>query len=273
MKPGTVQGLCRVAGISRQAYYRGQRQRQRLERDDDAVLAAVQRERRMQPRVGVRKLQRHLRHAGVRVGRDHLFALLGEHDLLVKPKRRTVRTTCHDPALPVFRNLLYEVMPKKPNEVWVSDVTFVHTHEGPVYLSLITDLVSRRIVGWEAAARNRACDSLKALRRAIADLPKECRPIHHSDRGSQYCAHDYVEVLQDRAMPISMTEQNHCYENCYAERVNGILKNEFNLDHTFRTRAQARTAIAQAIAIYNTYRLHSSLQLRTPDDAHYRAAA
>jgi transposase InsO family protein len=198
---------------------------------------------------------------------------LGEQELLVKPKRRTVRTTRHDPTLPVFQNLISKLTRTKPNEVWVSDVTFVNTHEGPIYLSLITDLFSRRIVGWHSGARNRAYDSLKALRMAIADLSAECCPIHHSDRGSQYCSHDYVAVLQEHSMPISMTEQNHCYENCYAERVNGILKDEFNLDHTFRTRAQARTAIAQAISIYNTRRLHTSLQLRTPDDVYHHTAA
>ena len=107
---------------------------------------------------------------------------------------------------------------------------------------------------------------------AMAQLPKDRWPIHHSDRGSQYCCHQYVAVLTARGLAISMTEHNHCYENCYAERVNGILKDEFNLDGKFRTRAHARRAIAEAILTYNARRPHTSLQLRTPNQAHQLAA-
>jgi putative transposase len=268
----TIQGLCRVAGLSRQAYYRGRRERRRRDFAHEEILEAVRRERRDQPRVGARKLQALLQRAGLTVGRDRLFALLRHRALLVAPKRKKVRTTYHDPALPVYRNLLYELEPTQPHQVWVSDLTFISTDEGFVYLSLITDLVSRRIVGWNAGPSAQASESLKALQMAIAALPSGRWPIHHSDRGSQYCCHEYVAVLNARSLPISMTEENHCYENCYAERVNGILKDEFNLDHLFRTHAQAKTAIAQAVATYNTRRLHSSLQLRTPDEVHRQAA-
>lgn len=268
----TIQGLCQVAGLSRQAYYHGRRERRRRDFAHEEILAAVHRERRHQPRVGARKLQALLQRAGLTVGRDRLFAFLRNRALLVAPKRKKVRTTYHDPALPVYRNLLYELEPTQPHQVWVSDLTLVSTDEGFVYLSLITDLVSRRIVGWNAGPSAHASESLKALQMAIAALPSGRWPIHHSDRGSQYCCHEYVAVLNARALPISMTEENHCYENCYAERVNGILKDEFNLDHLFRTRAQAKTAIAQAIVTYNTRRLHTSLQLRTPDEVHRQAA-
>lgn len=268
----TISSLCRVAGLSRQAYYQGRRQRLRQTRADQAVLAAVQRERREQPRVGTRKLQHLLRGADLAVGRDYLFALLGENRLLVAPKKRKVRTTYYDQALPVYRNLLYALEPTQPHQVWVSDLTYIDTDEGFEYLSLITDLVSRRIVGWNCAESSEAAESIKALQMAIRDLPADRRPIHHSDRGSQYCCREYVAVLNARELPISMTEQNHCYENCYAERVNGILKGEFNLDHKFRTRAQARHAIQQAITTYNTRRPHLSLQMRTPDQVHQLAA-
>jgi transposase InsO family protein len=272
MRQVTLSGLCRAGGISRQAYYQGRRQRQRATGKTEGIMAAVRTERLLQPRVGGRKLQHLLQAGGLEVGRDTLFRLLGEHDLLVRPKRKTVRTTYYDDTLPVYRNLLYHHTPTQPHQVWVSDVTFIDTDEGFTYLSLVTDLVSRRIVGWNAGQTNAAADCIKALEQAIAQLPKECRPIHHSDRGSQYCCHQYVAVLNARGLAISMTEQNHCYENCYAERVNGILKDEFNLDAKFRTRAQAQRAIAQAIHTYNTRRPHTSLQLRTPDQAHQLAA-
>jgi len=225
------------------------------------------------PRVGARKLQKLLgQHHQVTVGRDALFDLLRAQDLLVEPKPGKARTTYHDPALPVYRNLLYALEPTQPHQVWVSDLTFIDTDEGFVYLSLVTDRVSRRIVGWNAGDSCHASESIKALHRAIQALPPGRWPIHHSDRGSQYCCHDYVAVLQARGLPISMTEENHCYENSCAERVNGILKAEFNLDATFHTRAHAKVAIAQAIHTYNTRRPHTSLQLRTPDEVHQQAA-
>ena len=271
MRSVPLSGLCRLAGISRQAYYHGVRKRQHTARDSARVVEAVKQERLIQPRLGTRKLQYLLRGAGIQVGRDALFQTLGEHRLLVRPKKKSVRTTYYDDSLPVYRNLLYELEPTRPHQVWVSDVTFVDTDDGFIYLALITDLVSRRIVGWNAGETNAAAQCVKALQLAIAQLPAGRWPIHHSDRGSQYCCHEYVAILQQRGMPISMTEQNHCYENCYAERVNGIPKDEFNLDRKFRSRAHARKAIAEAIQTYNSRRPHTSLQMRTPNQVHLAA--
>jgi transposase InsO family protein len=272
VKAVTIRGLCEASGLSRQGYYQGRRDRQRAARDEEHIVEAVRRERLQQPRIGTRKLQVLLGADGLHVGRDTLFRILGEQDLLVAPKQKKARTTYYDQSLPVYRNLLYGLQPTRPHHVWVSDITFISTDEGFVYLSLITDLVSRRIVGWNASATNEAAETIKALHMAISALPADRWPIHHSDRGSQYCCHDYVSVLTSRGLPISMTEQNHCYENCYAERVNGILKDEFNLDHLFRTRAQARVAIKQAISTYNTRRPHTSLAMRTPEEIHQLAA-
>jgi len=268
----TVSGLCRIAGISRQGYYRGRQERQRKACDAERVVEAVRRERVVQPRVGTRKLQSLLHQQGLVVGRDKLFEVLGDKGMLVPPKKKTVRTTYYDESLPVYRNLLYQLEPTGPNQVWVNDITYICTDEGVLYLALVTDMASRRIVGWNAGQTNEAKEAIKALQMAIAQLPADRFPIHHSDRGSQYCCHDYVAVLRERELSISMTEQNHCYENCYAERVNGILKNEFNLDRLFRTKAQALRAIAEAIATYNTRRPHLSLQMRTPEQVHHQAA-
>jgi len=268
----TLSGLCRVAGISRQGYYRGRRERQRKACRSEELLDAVRCERRVQPRVGTRKLQVLLRRQGLAVGRDTLFEVLDKNDLLVPAKKKAVRTTYYDQSLPVFRNLLYELQPTEPNQVWVSDITYIATDEGVLYLSLITDLVSRRIVGWNAGETNVAKEAINALQMAIGQLPPNRFPIHHSDRGCQYCSHDYVAVLQAHSLPVSMTEQNHCYENCYAERVNGILKDEFHLDRIFRTKDQAQRAIAEAITTYNTHRPHLSLQMRTPNEVHQQAA-
>lgn len=268
----TTVGLCRVAGLSRQAYYQGCRERVRRACNEEAIVAAVRQERRIQPRIGTRKLVPTVRNAGVAMGRDRLFEVLRKHDLLVAPKKKLVRTTYRDESLPVYRNLLYHLEPTGPNHVWVSDITYIKTEEGDLYLALITDLMSRKIVGWYACDSLCATTAIKALEVALKDLPPDRWPIHHSDRGCQYCCHEYVAVLRQRGLPISMTEQNHCYENCYAERVNGILKDELNLDARFRTRAQAYRAIEQAIGIYNHRRLHTSLGLRTPAEVHQLAA-
>lgn len=271
MKAVTIRGLCEAAGLSRQGYYQGRRDRQRAARDEAHIVEAVRQERLIQPRLGTRKLQRVLGTAGLHVGRDTLFRVLAKNELLVARKQKKARTTYYDESLPVYRNLLYGLEPTRPHHVWVSDITFISTDEGFIYLSLVTDLGSRRIVGWNAGDTNEAAESIKALQMAISALPTDRWPIHHSDRGSQYCCHDYVSVLTSRGLPISMTEQNHCYENCYAERVNGILKDEFNLDRLFRTRKQARAAIAQAINTYNTRRPHTSLAMRTPTEVHQLA--
>jgi transposase InsO family protein len=267
-----VSGLCRQAGISRQAYHHGRRERAKQSRSTAEVIEEVRRERLDQPRIGTRKLQGLLRQKGLTVGRDWLFTALREHRMMVAPKRGKVRTTYFDENLPVYRNLLYQLEPTQPDEVWVSDITYIASDEGNLYLSLVTDRVSRRIVGWHAGDTAEASESIKALEMAIDGLRPDRSPIHHSDRGSQYCCHEYVAVLNRRNLPISMTEQNHCYENCYAERVNGILKDEFNLDRMFRTRSQARLAIEQAIGTYNERRPHSSLQMLTPNERHSLAA-
>jgi putative transposase len=272
MSARPISGLCRIAGISRQGYYRLRRVRQRQAVEEEAVVRFVRRERAAQPRLGARKLHHLLTCAGPRgdavLGRDRFLTVLRRHDLLVKPKKKAVRTTYHDTALPVYRNLLYQLAPTAPHQVWVSDITYVATEDGPLYLSLITDLYSRQIVGWNLSDTLAASESIKALQMAIDRLPPGRWPIHHSDRGSQYCCHDYVAVLNERHLPISMTEQNHCYENCYAERVNGILKGEYHLDHTFRSPAQAHRAISQAIWLYGHRRPHLSLQMQTPAQVH-----
>lgn len=275
MKRCTISALCRLAGMRRQAYYQDRRVRQRQGFDEERVLDLVRRMRALHPRMGARKLHHELKpamlEAGIALGRDRFFELLRRHGLLVARKKKRVRTTYHDPVLPVYRNLLYEREPIGAHQIVVADITYIALEAGFVYLFLITDLFSRMIIGYHCAETLEASGSVEALRMALAQLPPESRPIHHSDRGSQYCCHEYVEALLARGLSVSMTEQNHCYENCYAERVNGILKDEYNLDARFRDKAQADRAIAQAIELYNHHRPHLSLQMRTPAKVHHAA--
>jgi transposase InsO family protein len=159
-----------------------------------------------------------------------------------------------------------------PNQAWASDITYIRTDEGFVYLSLLMDLWSRKIVGYHAGDTLEADGALGALDMALRDLPKGAYPVHHSDRGYQYCSHRYVERLQARGLGISMTEELHCYENAHAERLNGILKQEYGLGCSFRRKQQALEAIDEGVFLYNTKRPHLSLNYETPENMHRRIA-
>lgn len=268
--------LCDFVDMSRQNYYAARRLRRRREVDESMIVELVKRERRMQPRLGGRKVLHLLRgdlaEANVSIGRDRFFEVLAENDLLVVRKRGRPHTTNSRHSLPVFRNLFTGNTFGAPNDAWVSDLTYIRTDEGFLYAALITDAVSRKIVGAHIGDTLEAEGCLAALEQALADLPAGKHPIHHSDRGCQYCCHAYVERLQERGLSISMTEIMHCYENSMAERVNGILKQEYEMDSTFRTKTQAKKAFKQAVWLYNHRRPHLSLDYGFPADVHAEAA-
>jgi transposase InsO family protein len=263
-----VSALCDRVAMSRQNYYAARRLRQRREVDEGMIMELVKRERRMQPRLGGRKLlhllQADLQEARVSIGRDRFFEVLAEHDLLVARKTGTPHTTNSRHYLPVFRNLVAGRAVTAPHQVWVSDLTYIRTAEGFMYAALIMDQYSRKIVGWHVGDSLESSGCLVALAMALGQLPAERYPIHHSDRGCQYCCHAYVERLQARGLSISMTEQH--------ERVVGILKQEYELDATFRTKRQAQAAFRQAVELYNQRRPHWALQYRVPAEVHRCAA-
>jgi transposase InsO family protein len=206
--------------------------------------------------------------ADVRIGRDRFFEVLGNQGLLLQPRRKNPRTTNSRHSLPIFPNLIKTMEIAEPNLIWVSDITYIRTREGFLYLYLITDIYSKKIVGYHLGRTLEAADALKALKMALKDLPKGKLPIHHSDRGCQYCSHEYVGELKKSGLTVSMTEENHCAENSIAERVNGILKDEYFLDAEFSTETAAGKAVDQTVYLYNTERPHRSLELRTPEAVH-----
>lgn len=266
--------LCARVGLSRQAFYHQRRDRQRRQIDGDAVVEQVKAERKRQPRLGVRKLHftlgPELERMGIRMGRDRFFELLRERGMLVKRRRRGAKTTNSRHGFHTWPNLVRHVEPSMVNQVWVSDLTYIRTEGGFLYLSLVMDVYSRKIVGHWSSESLSAEGCMKALRMALAGAPEAC-PIHHSDRGLQYCCSDYIDLLQRRGCAISMTEVNHCYENAKAERLNGILKDEYGLGMTFKTKRHATDAIQQAILLYNCFRPHTCLKYKTPE-AVYAAA-
>jgi putative transposase len=268
-----VRSVCSKAGMSRQNYYARRQERQRAQVDGELVEQLVKRERQLQPRIGGRKLHRilsqELAQADIQLGRDRFFKVLGERKLLLEPRRAAYPcTTDSSHYLPVFGNRIKAQLLTGPNQVWVSDVTYLRSVEGFSFLSLITDKWSRKVVGHYCADTLHSQGCLQALEKALETLPNQARPIHHSDRGSQYCCHEYVNRLSERQLGISMTQTNHCAENALAERMNGILKGEYALDQKFQSRAQVLRAVEQAVHLYNTRRLHTALNYRVPQAVH-----
>ena len=262
--------------MTRQNYYKQRRRRKRRDVDESLIVSLVRRERQLQPRLGCRKihwlLREELRDAGIEIGRDRMFEVLRNHGMLVKPLPKGPRTTYSRHSLPVFRNLISDLETTGPNQIWVSDTTYIRTWEDFEYLTLIMDLHSHKIVGYHCGESLDARSSATALDQALAELPTDKYPIHHSDRGSQFCSREYVRRLNDRGLPVSMTELNHCAENSLAERLNGILKQEYGLGRTFLNRQQARQAVNEAVWLYNNRRPHTNLELQFPSEVHRQAA-
>ena len=256
-----------------QNYYARRRAGEREAVDLKLLLELVRVQRKEQSRLGVRKLYHligaELQAAGVKMGRDRMFAELRKVGLLVARKpAEWPRTTSFNVNLPVFKNLIRRSQLTGRNQVWVADITYLRTREGFMYLALITDQWSRKIVGFHLGETLAVSSVIKALAMAMGGLKRREKPIHHSDRGCQYASHAYVQRVEQAGMKMSMTEQNHTAENALAERVNGILKQEYWLDATFATKPEARQATVQAVHLYNHRRPHTALGFRTPEKVH-----
>jgi putative transposase len=270
----SFQSVCRLFGKSRQAWYKIHQAGNRNRLQEELVLQWVNEVRSSLPKVGAVKLHSmikdKLRSHNMKLGRDGLYKLLGEHGLLIVPRRKYVRTTDSWHHYKKWPDLMQDYHPYGPDQVWVSDITFLRTKTGFIYLSLVTDAYSRVIVGYHLSQRLKASGCIAALHKAI----KSCRGsftdlIHHSDRGIQYCCDDYVQILQSHGISISMTQSGSPYDNAIAERINGILKQEFGLDKTFKSYTEAVELVAKAIYSYNHIRPHFSCDLRTPIQKHY----
>lgn len=237
------------------------------------MLADVAVERAALPRLGTRKLQDALARRGVHVGRDHLFTVLRTAGQLVPRKRRGTQTTYSQHGYAVAPNLLKTQAVTAPRQVVVSDITYLALAGRTfAYLFLVTDLASRYIVGWHLSRDLSHQAALQALGLAQATLGDTTGIVHHSDRGTQYCCHAYRAQLHAARMLPSMTDGAHCYQNAIAERVNGILKDEFDLDAVFDSVTVAHAAVKSAIHRYNTIRRHGSLDRQTPHAVFARAA-
>lgn len=270
----SIQTLCSLLGYSRQAFYKFIKQSEKEALQHDLILQEVLKIRKTLKRLGTRKLlfkmEGFMREHHIEIGRDAMFDLLATHKLLIrKRKRRVPITTFSDHWMRKYPNLIVDFIPTAPNQLWVSDITYITLKDDFAYLSLITDAYSRKIVGFYLSETLSADGCIKALQMALKNNPQLGRLIHHSDRGSQYCCADYVGILDKHFIKISMTQSGDPLENAIAERVNGILKDEL-LEKVYLNYEHARQAIAAAISIYNYQRPHSSIDMLTPIEAHLR---
>ena len=267
-------------GISRQAYYQGLSRQDEVRKCNERVIELVRSKRLRQPRLGTRKLHHMLsdsfESAQLKVGRDALFDILRQSHMLVTPRRAYHKTTDSHHRFRRHPNLLKagqeQVQPHAAEQVWVADITYLPTHSGFVYLSLVTDAYSRKIVGHHVHDSLRTEQVSQALKAALKHRQSHQRLIHHSDRGIQYCSDDYQKIHRTHGLTCSMTDGYDCYQNALAERINGILKGELLLQRPADL-AQARRMVDESVAIYNLERPHFSLQLKTPDEVHRASLA
>lgn len=224
-----------------------------------------------QPRIGTRKLYyllaERFQKEGIKIGRDALFDYLRREDMLIKPLKSYTKTTHSKHWLRKHPNLLKDIQLERKEQVFVSDITYVKTKSRTCYLSLVTDAFSRKIMGYSVSENMNAENVAKALKMAIKNRITNDELIHHSDRGLQYCSDYYQAILKKNNIKPSMTDGYDCYQNALAERINGILKQEFLL-YKAESKQQLNKMIKESIYIYNNRRPHLSLNMQTPNKVH-----
>jgi len=267
--------ICYALGYSRQAYYKHLKIKAGQALEQVIIIKMVNEIRKEMPRLGGRKLffllNTPLMEHGIDIGRDKFFSILETFGLLVRiRKKRLPITTDSNHRFYKYPNLIKQMELLRPNQLWVSDITYISLINKFCYLSLITDAYSHKIVGyclWENLKRDGTIKALKMATNSLLDRGRNSL-IHHSDRGLQYCSKDYIDLLTLDSIAISMTENGDPYENAIAERVNGILKGEFALNLSYRDFDLAHEAVIKGINTYNSMRPHASCDYLTPDEAH-----
>uniref|UniRef100_UPI004048ECF3 IS3 family transposase n=1 Tax=Flavobacterium sp. TaxID=239 RepID=UPI004048ECF3 len=262
---------CTLFGIDRQVYYRNIKRRKAIQSNASKVVSLVLEIRKTMPRIGAKKLyfllNNNLKH--LKIGRDKFINILRANHLLVNPKRSYHITTNSHHRFRKHQNQILDLQIQRPEQVWVSDITYIGKRENPCYLSLVTDAYSKKIVGFNVADNMNTESSLIALKNAIKLRKyKSLSLIHHSDRGLQYCANEYQKLLNKSKIKCSMTQNSDPYENAVAERINGILKQEFGIDKFNKELPIMKALVKNAVEIYNNKRPHYSNYMLTPNQMH-----
>ena len=218
-------------------------------------------------------LKEQFKYLGFKLGRDGFYNILRDNGLLVESKKKYIRTTNSAHRFRIYTNLIKDIKIIRINQVIVSDITYIETEKGYMYLALITELYSRMIVGYDISESLSIEGSLRALRGVLRIIEEPQGMIHHSDRGIQYCSNEYTKLLKSMGIKISMAEKGNPYENAIAERVNGILKIEYLLDQRFKTKEEAKEFVREAIKIYNEERPHMSIGYEIPAERYRQGKA
>jgi putative transposase len=266
-----VRKVCQVFKITAQGYYKQRVKRLERGKVEHCVIKLVQKTRRLHVRMGGKKLyelhREEIHRMAPAIGRDKFFKILKRYNQLIIRKRKYARTTQSNHRFRKYRNLSKDFRACKAHELWVGDITYIRTRQGFIYLSLLTDGYSRKIIGWDLSRSLAVEGAMRAGKMAL----EQCRGnqvIHHTDRGFQYCSPGYVEQMEKRGVKMSMGEAGNCYDNAMAERVNGILKQEYSLDATFENYEIAKKTVREGIKLYNEQRPHWGLKLKTPAYVH-----
>ncbi len=258
-------------GWNRQVYYRSTKRSKACRNKAEQVVDLVEDIRIKMPKLGGRKLYFLLSEPlkELKIGRDKFFNILRANHLLIIPKRSYHVTTNSHHRFRKHKNLVSDYQVTKPNQVWVADITYIGNRKNPSYLSLITDAYSKKIVGHHVAENLTTEGSLLALKKAIKNQEPVLKSIiHHSDRGLQYCSDEYQRILEKNNIKCSMTQNSDPYENAVAERINGILKQEFDIDKFDVETKIKRKIVDESIKIYNELRPHFSNHYLTPNQMH-----
>ena len=265
---------CNLFGIDRQVYYRRIKRKSNKEFKAIEVVSMINQVRKTMPRLGGKKSYHLLMDdlKSMRIGRDKLFDILRANHLLIQPKRSYHVTTNSHHRFKKHQNLILGLEINRPNQVWVSDITYIGKREKPCYLSLVTDAYSKKIMGYYVANNMNTQSSVKALNMAIKQRKNNKIPlIHHSDRGLQYCANAYQNTLNKNGIWPSMTQNSDPYENAVAERINGILKQEFMIDKYNLDLKNMKQIVKESVTIYNELRPHYSNYMLTPNKMHLQS--
>lgn len=266
--------ICGWFGVTRQAYYQHNWNGISTSIEEEIIIQEVLRIRKNHRRMGCRKLYEMLQdfmlQHHIKMGRDALFTMLAAHHLLIRKRKRKVQTTHSLHWLRKYPNLIRNFIPTAINQLWVSDITYWKIKDEYVYISFITDAFSRKIVGYNVAPTLEAVESVSSLRMAFSALGAESHSqlVHHSDRGVQYCSAQYVKLLQDYNVQISMTENGDPLENAIAERINGIIKEEYLNVYEVENIHQAKQLLKDVVDLYNNERPHMSIGNLTPNQIH-----
>lgn len=268
--------FCRLLGVTRQSYYQHFWQQEQSAFEEELVLSEVLIIRKKHRRMGGRKLYELLNpfllEHQIKMGRDRLFDVLSANYLLIKLRKKQSITTNSFHRFKKYPNLIRNFIPSSPNQLWVSDITYWRIKERFLYISFITDAYSRKIVGYHLGDSLQTSQTIQALQLAILNLTVEGKNnlylTHHSDRGTQYCSNEYVTLLENNNIGISMTENGDPLENAIAERVNGIIKEKYLNDYQVDNLKEAKELLDAVVQLYNNERPHMSIGNHTPNHVH-----